>query len=161
MASPNHIGTADVAELARVKALQIKRDDVKHAFRGKVRQQPDGKYTVNLSTKAEIQKMLEMRRPYARAMTELSLKRAEHVEKFRARDPRGQVRDLPISQESNAIKGGFVAVASYRSHSHVQTGPDGMLWRTTNAGKSWEPLGRCCLGTPVQPCEHPSCGACR
>jgi len=98
----------DVDALAKVRAKRIKTADVLHEFRGKIKDAPDGRrFKVDLDRRG-IDKMREMRRPYARAASALSQEWAAQQAKIRVVSPRGGVMEIAADCESTAAAQGFL-----------------------------------------------------
>lgn len=98
----------DVDALAKVRAKRIKTADVLHEFRGKIKDAPDGRrFKVDLDRRG-IDKMREMRRPYARAASALSQEWSARQAKIRVVSPRGGVMEVAAHSEQQAAAQGFL-----------------------------------------------------
>ncbi len=102
----------DVAALAKVRANRMKQSDVCDAFKDKVVDQPDGKYTIDIKdSRADVLKLREMNRPYARAASEFSAEMSARQATIAVRNPLGTVVKIAAHSEREAAAKGFLPTA--------------------------------------------------
>jgi len=100
-------------------------------------------------------------------MLEPSLEReAAHARTLQARipkvtaiTPRGERRQVAAYLEGAIGAKGFRPAVYYGKATHIERWSDGLLYRETPTG--FEPMGVCCIGTPLTPCGNPKCARCR
>ena len=105
----------DVDALAKVRAKRMKQSDVREAFKGHVLDLPaDGKrepYVVDVKNdRRGIEKLRELRRPYARAATAWASEMAAKESRTKVRSPRGGVIEVASHSEQTAKTQGFLPV---------------------------------------------------
>ena len=94
-------------EIQSVNALKPSQSDVKSLPGSTVKESGDGKYTVDVKGRAGIEALRELRRPYARAASELSHKMQEDVERVAVVRPDGTRMDIAATSEHAASRAGF------------------------------------------------------
>jgi hypothetical protein len=112
------MGPSDVAALAKVRAKKMSHDDLCHAFKGKVRNDKDGRrYTIDLKnpSRRELDTLRELRRPYAKAATEFSRRMEAKEQRVAMRHPRGHMVELPVEAEAEGAKQGLMPASRRRS----------------------------------------------
>lgn len=121
-------GLGLAADAGRVLAVKPTQSDVRAAFKDKVVDHPDGTYTVDLTSKADLAKLRELKAPYSRAAAEVG--RAMHGREptIDAVRPDGRRVTLRADQERVISRRGFRSPGVTGRRKRVPI-PDGELPR--------------------------------
>ena len=152
---------AELVELQAIRSVKPSTADVKQAFRHRLTETPDGKFTVDLKTRAEILAFREMAQPSRRRLRDRMHRISAETPTVKMTTPQGEVREIREAVAESAARNGMRPVVAIKISrwTSFERGEDGLLYRENLSG-GWDCLGRCAISRPYFPCTHPACEWC-
>lgn len=130
-----------------------------------VERRPDGTLyktpVIDITDKRARDAVWEMIAPSMEAEMARSKRFTSQIPQITAVTPRGERREVAAHLEAGLGAKGFRPAVYYGKIQgrRIERWSDGLLYRETPSG-DYEPMGVCCLGTPIAPCASPRCGRC-
>lgn len=151
----------DIMAAKAVVESQATMADAPRFLQKRARVDANGERVIDISDKRARAAVLDLVQPELDRRMNMSRKLQACIPKVAAITPRGERREVAAHLESGLGAKGFRPAVYYGKVAgrRIERWSDWLLYRETPSG-DYEPMGVCCLGTPIAPCASPKCARC-